>query len=411
VIRSEQIIGDGRRHATAATWGAAAVMVAISVVRLAPLIASPHRHPTTSTVGTDFATTIWGPNVLVAEGANPWDIHNSVPRFGVFPSSPLWPSGYGFGRVFSAMGYPSALMIWLLVSLVVIVLAARMIALSFDVDARLAWLIGLGVLMSPVARYNLQLGQSGAGLMAITGFFATLHRRPPGWSGRAHLVGFGALALFLLPKPTFALAALATELAYRRRADWCAAAVALLALIGGLVMVVIMWRSHLAVGDVLASYRATARVLGAAPVNRIAGDRVDLLSLLAPSPVVDLLMIGACVVALVALSRWQKPTTFERLLIGSTVTTLFTYHHMYDTTVLLTLALVSVVLWRGMRAWIVMVALIASSWLYRLRAIERPISSLTGIDQFPLEARLVFVIGTGLLIDAVWRISSGSGRS
>lgn len=392
-----------RRHATAIICIVGALIAGARTVRLIPALTAPLRAGD-EPVGVDFATIVYGPNVLVAEGLNPWDIHNSVPRFGIFPSSPLWPSGYVFGWLFTLIGFDLVLTIWLVITVVVIVMGARRIALSFDVDPRLAWLIGLATVSSAVALYDVELGQTGAGLVAIVAFFAALHPPGPGRSRLAEAFGFGAVALFLFPKPTFALAAFAAELAYRRRVDWCMRAVAVLAVMGGTCLAVIMARSNDGPGEILAAIRTTARILGEAPVQRTAGDRVDFLSLIAPSPALDLLMVVVSLAIVVAISRWKSPTTFERLFIGTIVTTLLTYHHMYDTMHLLVLALVSTVIWPGHRRWIVLTALVVSAWVLKLHPLERALSSITGIEPFALHARLVFVVGAAMLVDALVRI-------
>ena len=411
----DNLVARVRRHESLVRIApAVAVTLAFAVAakRLVPIVRAPLGAAGLGDVGVDFATIIYGPNLLVAEGLNPWDPINSVPRFGVFPSSPLWPSSYVFGSLFQRIGFDALLVTWMLLTVVIVVFGARRIALSFHVAPRAAWMIGVVMLLSPAFVYDVDLGQTGAGLVAITAFFAALHVPPRGRWRLVEQIGFGAVALLLVPKPTFALAAITAELAYRRRLDWCARAAAVIAVVGGACLVVIMRRADLTIGNVIESVRETSTILGDVPLQRIEGDRVDWLSLIVPSPALDLAMIIVALAVVLVIWRWRAPTTFERLFLGTIVTTLLTYHHMYDTMHLLILVLVSMVLWPGRRAWVVLAATVVASWLYRIAALDRFTSRLTDIGSFALQARLVFVVGGGLAADALLRIhrriSSGS---
>jgi len=157
-------------------------------------------------------------------------------------------------------------------------------------------------------------------------------------------------------------------------------------------MFVIRARTGLAFGDLIESARSAGELLGSVPVNRMDGDRLDVLSLFWPSPVLDVVMLAVAVGVIVWVHRLRDTTLHERILLGTTAATLLTYHHIYDTMPLLALTAATAILWGRWRGVVLGVALVVVGWIDGVHALSMAWQDLVGIDWFVLRSRLVFLL-------------------
>ncbi len=368
-----------------------AAVAALAAVRLQPLIADAPDAPSRN-AGVDFRVNLYGPNVLVSEGKNPWNPALSVPRFGVFPASPIWPTSYSVHPLLARLDYSSVLTGFMCVSVLLVFQGSRRIVRSLGVNSVMASLVGALVVLSPTHLYNVALGQTGVGPVVLVAFFAVRAQANRSWWHHLELWLYGATALMLFAKPTFALTFLAANLAYENSARVFARFFAAAAGIGLVAFVYILVRSDVGLGSIVRSMRESSTILGDAPVNRMDGDRLDFLSLIAPSPLIDLLMLAVVVGVLVWINRLPDTVLRERLVLSVGVVTIGTYHHVYDSLPLLALMCATVLIWPLARAVALAVGLVVSGWLYGLLAITNAITSVVSIDPFALQSRIIFLL-------------------
>jgi hypothetical protein len=280
----------------------------------------------------------------------------------------------------------------MLLTILITVLGTRSIVRSLGCSAAASWLIALLVLNSPPSLYNVEQGQTGAGLIAAAAFFAVRARSNPRWWDHAEAGLYLATICYLFAKPTFALGFLAAELAYRRRAKLFLIIAPTVVVLGSISMLVISARTNTSIGTLVDSARAAGELLGEAPVNRMDGDRLDLLSLFWPSPVLDVLMLLVAAALVVLVNRMRDATLHERLLLGTTAATLLTYHHIYDSLPLLAMVAATVVLW-GLRRGVVLAgALVVVGWIDDVNRISMAWEDTIGIVWFVLRSRLIFFL-------------------
>lgn len=379
-----------RRH-TAVVCLLIVSITGLAAYRLQPIIADSRDAPA-SGIGADYRVNTYGPNIMVSEGQNPWDADASVPRFGDYPAPPVWPVSFTAYPMLSRFDYTTGLTLFMFSSIMIVAVGCRRIARSLGLSKLLALLIGSLVALSPAHLYNVALGQTGVGLVAAVAFFAARARQNPSWWHHVERWAYGATILFLFAKPTFALTFLAANFAYERSARVFGRFLAAAAAIGLVGFVLIVARSDAGIGEILRSMRKTSTDLGAVPVNRMDGDRLDFLSLVFPSPLFDLVALAAVAVGLLWLNRMANATLRERLVIGVGLVTIGTYHHMYDSLPLLALMCCTVVVWPVRRALLLSIGLIVPGWLYGFNAVRNAIAEVVPIDFFALSARLVFVV-------------------
>ncbi len=342
--------------------------------------------------GVDYRITMYGPSTNISEGLDPWDVDNAVPRFGEVPPSPYLPSLYVPFALIAAVSAATSAAVLAAWSGVLTVAASSAIARALGASTPVSLIIGALVLMSPDSRYNLFLGQFGVAALAAVAYFAVRSRPRPGpldhVEAAVYLVTLGVFFV----KPTFALTALAAELAFRRSA-WCVAKLtALVLVISSVMFVVIAIRTDTGVLDLVSSVRNASTELGALEVNGLAGDRIDLPLLVIHSGLADLVALAVCAAVLVWINRLPDTTLLERLFLGLAAVTLLTYHHMYDTLPLLVVLLFLVTVWPLRRAVPLAVALLVVGWLRDVGPVVSVWESLTGAEWFALRARLSFAV-------------------
>jgi hypothetical protein len=384
-------------------YAAVGFLAVLAAARIAPTIHDAATQPT-GAAGADFRMVVYGPNALLAEHLNPWSLEASVPRFGPYPTPPVAPSSLLLAPLVTGLGVEVATTTWIALSVVLVVLGTWRIARSLGLTQAASMLLAGIVLLSPAGRYDIELGQLSPALIAAVAYFAvsdgSSHAR---WWHRAERGLYLLTTLYFFPKPTVALTLLAAELAYRRSARLFVRSVAAVAVVSVAMMAWIVERTGTGLGDLFGSLRATARVLGDLPVNRMAGDRVDLLSLVHPSPLLDIVFLAVVGAALWFVHRTNIESTLDRLLLGVGVVTLFTYHHYYDTLPFLALLLVAVTRWPNrQRIWLAAGLAITGSLPWSQRVVQ-VWSDATGIGSFPLGSRLLFVLGVGVLGWIAWR--------
>jgi len=382
---------------------AVALFAVVLMIRLAPQVQDAHENAD-GAAGSDFKIAVYGPNVLVSEGRNPWDADNSVPRFGDAPASPILPSSYTLHPLLTRLGYPNSLTAFIILSALVVAFGTRSICRSIGLGFYTSLVIALIVSLSTTERYNIALGQTGAALIAAMAFFAVRHAPVRRWWHVAEQFLHGATILVFFAKPTFALAFLAADLAYSRTMRTFVRAAAVVIAVGGLHL---LWMAHdtgVGLGGLVRSIRVSADFLLTQPLQRLSGDRTDLLNLLTQSTVVDVLALAVCAAALVWLNRLRSTTLFERLLLGTTMLTALTYHHIYDTLPLVTLLLACILLWPWPSATAVAAGLVITGQVRTFGFLSRRIQDLIGIDWFALQARLVFFVCVGVTALALLQI-------
>ena len=342
--------------------------------------------------GEDFLTAVFAPNQHVADGTNPWSVEATVPRFGSYPATPIIPSSYLAFGAFDAIGQTAALTGWMLLTILITALGTRSIVRSLGCSPAVSWLIAVLVLNSPPSLYNVEQGQTGAGLIAAAAFFAVRARTERRAWDHAEAALYLATICFLFAKPTFALGFLAAELAYRRRAKLFLIIAPTVVVLGAISMVIISARTRLSIGTLVDSARASGALLGEVSVNRIDGDRLDLFSLFRPSPALDVVMLLVAAGLLVAINRMRDTTLHERLLLGTTAATLLTYHHIYDSLPLLAVMAVTAVSWGVRHGVVLAAALVVVGWIDDVNRISMAWEETIGIVWFVLRSRLVFVL-------------------
>ena len=379
-----------RRRVGIAIWVACGLLTLLAVQRFWPMIDGAASGDIR--YGEDFLTAVFGPNQLISEGVDPWSVSAAVPRFGSYPATPIIPSSYLAFPILEPIGAAAAVTGWMLISLFITVFGTRAVMRSLALPLDVSMLVALLVVVSPVSLYNIEQGQTGAGLVAAVAFFAIRAHPEPRWWHRPEAWLYIGTIFFFFAKPTFALGFLAAELAYRRTAKLWAAFVAAIVVLGTISMFVIRARTGLSFGDLIESARSAGELLGAAPVNRMDGDRLDVLSLFWPSPALDVVMLAVAVGAVVWVHRLRDTTLHERILLGTTAATLLTYHHIYDTMPLLALTAATAIIWGRWRGVVLGVALVVVGWIDDVNALSTAWQDLVGIDWFVLRSRLVFLL-------------------
>lgn len=392
---------------------ACAALALLAITRLWPMIEGAANGDIR--YGEDFLTAVYGPNELVAEGTNPWSVEAAVPRYGSYPATPIIPSSYLAFPALDAIGREATVTGWMVLTILITVVGIRSITRSLGCGPEAAWLISLLVLNSPPSLYNVEQGQTGAGLIAAAAFFAVRARPTPRWWDHAEAGLHLATICYLFAKPTFALGFLAAEFAYRRRVRLFAIIAPTIVVLGGISMLVISARTDLSIGTLVDSARAAGELLGEAPVNRMDGDRLDLLSLFWPSPVLDVFMLLVAAALVVVINRLPGTTLHERLLLGTTAATLLTYHHIYDSLPLLGMVAATAALWGVRRGVVLAVALVVVGWIDDVNRISTTWQDVIGIDWFVLRSRLVFFLCLGVaavvLVDRRRRLASDDGTA
>lgn len=384
---------------------AAAVLAA---ARLQPIIADSQDAPATE-VGVDYRTTVYGPNILVSERQNPWKPEASVPRFGRFPATPIWPVSYVAHPLLSRIGYTTGLSVFLSVSIALVIVGCGRISRSLGFSRLAALLIATLVALSPTHLYNVALGQTGVGLVAAVAYFAVRARQNPAWWHCLEKWIYAATILFLFAKPTFALTFLAANLAYERSVRVFARFAAVAASIGLVSFVSIVVRSDQGPAAIVSSMRKSSTILGNLPVNRMDGDRLDLVSLIFPSPLLDVVALVAVAAGLVLLNQLAHTTLRERLVLGIGLVTIGTYHHMYDSLPLLALMCCTLLSWPLRQALLLGIGLVVSGWLYGINVIRNAITDVVPIDFFALQARLVFLLVASAMVGTCLLVRSRPG--
>ncbi len=379
-----------RRRTGVAIWVACGLLTLLLVHRFWPMIDGAAHGDVR--YGEDFLTAVFGPNQLISEGVDPWSVSAAVPRFGSYPATPIIPSSYLAFPLLGPIGAAATVTGWMLISLVITVFGSRAVLRSLAIPLDVSMLVALLVAVSPVSLYNIEQGQTGAGLIAAVAFFAIRAHPEPRWWHRPEAWLYIATIFFFFAKPTFALGFLAAELAYRRTAKLWAAFLAAVVVLGTISMFVIRSRTDLSFGDLIDSARASGELLGSVPVNRMDGDRLDLLSLFWPSPVLDVVMLAVAVGAIVRVHRLRGTTLHERILLGTTAATLLTYHHVYDTMPLLALTAATAIVWGRWRGVALGLALVVVGWIDDVNPLSMAWQDLVGIDWFVLRSRLVFLL-------------------
>lgn len=368
-----------------------ALTASLAVYRLQPLLADSRDAPATG-IGSDYRATVYGPNILVDEHKVPWDADESVPRFGPYPAPPALPVSYVAYPAFARAEYSTGLTLFLGCSIVLVAFGTRRIARSLGLSQLLAALVTSLVLLSPTHLYNVALGQTGVGVVTAVAFFATRAVIAPRWWHQVEKWTYGAITLLLFGKPTFALTVLAANFAYERSArvfwKFTAAATG----VGLLMLGLIVMRSDESVGGVLKMMRASSTTLSRVEVNGMDGDRLDFISLLFQSAVIDVIALAAVALGLWWLNRLEHATLRERLVMGLGLVTAGTYHHVYDSLPLLALICATVLIWPIHRAAILAVASVLAGWLYGFNAVREVITHWIAIDYFALSARIIFLI-------------------
>ena len=374
-----------------------AQIAGLATYRMQPLIADS-RDALATGIGTDYRAIVYAPNILVAESENPWDADASVPRFGPHPTAPVWPVNYITFPLLSRVDYTTGLTFFLYCSILLVVVGCGRIARSLGLSRLVALLVASLVALSPVHLYNIALGQTGAGLVAAVAFFAVRARENPMWWHQLEKWIYGGTILLLFAKPTFAITFLAANLAYERSTRMFLRFLSVAFAIGLASFILIVLRSGLSVGTILRSMRSSSTILSQDVANGVDGDRLDFLSLLWPSALIDLAALVAVTVGLLWLNRMTHAGLRERLIMGIGLVTIGTYHHTYDSLPLLALLCVTALLWPLRRALPLAIALVVSGWLYGLNAVRKAITNVITIDFFALSARIIFVVVVAVLI-------------
>lgn len=361
--------------------------------------------------GMDFRITMFGPSTNISEGLDPWDIDNAVPRFGIFPPSPYLPSLYTPFPLIAAVAAATSAALLVAWSGVLTVLASSAIARALGRSVPASLIIGAIVVLSPVSRYNLFLGQFGVGALAAVAYFAVRSRPRPQVIDHVEAAVYLVTMCLFFVKPTFALTALAAELAFRRSA-WCVAKLTAVVLaLSAVMFAVISIRTDTGVIDLVQSVRSSSTELGGLEVNGLAGDRIDLPLLAVHSGVADLVAIAVCAALLVWINRLPDTTLLERLFFGLAAVTLLTYHHMYDTLPLLVVLLFLVTAWPLRRAVPLAVGLLVVGWVRDVGPVVSVWEGLTGAEWFTLRAKLSFalcvVVTAVMILDRRRRRSGG----
>lgn len=382
---------------TALVWILVALIAGLAAYRVQPLLADSRDAPATG-IGTDYRATVYGPNILVAEHNNPWDAEQSVPRFGPYPAPPVWPVSYIAYPLLNRVDYTTGLTLFMVCSILLVAGGCARIARSLGASRASSLLVACLVVLSPTHLYDLALGQTGAGMVAAVAFFAARAVKQPRYWHIAEQWIYGATILFLFAKPTFALTFLAANLAYDRSARvflrFLAAAVA----VGLANFIAIVVRSGEGLGDVVRSMRDSSTTLSEVAVNRMDGDRLDFLSLLHPSALIDIVALIAVVGGLMWLHRLQSVDLRERLVLGVGLVTIGTYHHTYDSLPLLALLCVTVLVWPLRRSVPLAIGLVLPGWLYGFNAVRTVITDVIKIDFFALSARLITLVVVAVLL-------------
>src|SRR5690606_25397367 len=115
--------------------------------------------------GVDHRITLYGPSTNISEGLDPWDFEHAVPRFGEVPPSPYLPSLYVLFPLVAAAGAATGAAVLVAWSGLITVTASAAIARALGASSPASFIIGALVLLSPVSRYNLFLGQFGVGAL------------------------------------------------------------------------------------------------------------------------------------------------------------------------------------------------------------------------------------------------------
>ena len=219
----------------------------------------------------------------------------------------------------------------------------------------------------------------------------------------------GEWAVTVVAKPTFALTFLAANLAYERSVRVFARFAAVAASIGLVSFVSIVVRSDQGPAAIVSSMRKSSTILGNLPVNRMDGDRLDLVSLIFPSPLLDVVALVAVAAGLVLLNQLAHTTLRERLVLGIGLVTIGTYHHMYDSLPLLALMCCTLLSWPLRQALLLGIGLVVSGWLYGINVIRNAITDVVPIDFFALQARLVFLLVASAMVGTCLLVRSRPG--
>ncbi len=378
-------------------WVLVALIAGLAAYRMQPLLADSRDAPATG-IGTDYRATVYGPNILVAEHINPWDAEESVPRFGPYPAPPVLPVSYIAYPLLNRVDYTTGLTLFMCCSILLVAAGCARIARSLGLSRVHAALVASAVALSPTHLYNVALGQTGAGLVAAVAFFAVRAQRAPQFWHIAEKWIYGATILFLFAKPTFALTFLAANLAYERSTRVFLRFLAASVAVGLANFISIVVRSDAGLGSILRSMRESSTILSKVAVNRMDGDRLDFLSLLHPSALIDIVALIAVAAGLVWLNRTQSFDLRQRLVMGVGLVTIGSYHHTYDSLPLLALLCVTVLVWPLRRSIPLAIALVLPGWLYGFNAVRTAVTDVVSIDFFALSARLIFVVVVAMLV-------------
>lgn len=368
------------------------VLVAgLAAYRIQPIISDSTDAPA-SGIGGDYRAAVYGPNILVSEGQNPWDEDLSVPRFGPWPTAPIWPVMYSAASLVARVDYATGLTWFMCLSTLLVAVGCARIARSLGLSRLFSVLVASLVVLSPVHLFNVAFGQTGAGAVAAVAFFAARARHNPAWWHQLEKWIYGATILFLFAKPTFALTFLAANFAYERSARTFGRFLAVAFSIGLVTFVSILMRADVGLGEILRSMSDSSSTLSNLAGNHMDGDRLDFLALVFPSPVVDLVALVVAIAGLFWLNRLAHTTLRERLVLSVGLVTIGTYHHVYDSLPLLALMCVSLLLWQFRRALLLGMGLVISGWLYSLNVVREAIGEVISIDYYALSSRLIFVL-------------------
>ncbi len=368
-----------------------AAIAALAAYRIQPIIADSNDAPA-SGIGADYRAAVYGPNILVSEGQNPWEENASVPRFGPWPTAPIWPAMYTAAPLVARVDYAAGLTVFLLCSILLVAVGCGRIGRSLGLPRLFAVLVAALVVLSPVHLYNVALGQTGAGAVAAVAFFAARARQNPAWWHHLEKWIYGATILFLFAKPTFALTFLAANFAYERSARTFGRFLAIAFSIGLVTFVSILARADVGIREILRSMSASSSTLSDLAGNHMDGDRLDFLALVLPSPIFDIVALVAVSAGLFWLNRVAHTTLHERLVLSIGLVTIGSYHHVYDSLPLLALLCVSLLFWRLRRALLLGAGLVVSGWLYGLNAVREAIGEVVSIDYYALSSRIIFFL-------------------
>ncbi len=383
-----------RRQVGLVIWVACGLLVVLMVQRFWPMLDGAAHGDVR--YGEDLLTAVFGPNQLISEGVDPWSAAAAVPRFGSYTATPIIPSSYLAFPILVPIGATATVTGWMVISLIITVFGTRAVLRSLAIPLDVSMLLALLVAVSPVSLYNIEQGQTGAGLIAAVAFFAIRAHPDPRWWHRPEAWLYIGTIFYLFAKPTFALGFLAAELAYRRTARLWAVFVAAVVVLGVISMFVIRARTDMSFGELIDSARAAGELLGSVPVNRMDGDRLDVLSLFWPSPALDVVMLAVALGGVVWVSRLPGTTLHERILLGTTFATLLTYHHIYDSMPLLALSAATAILWGRWRGVALGAAMVVVGWIDDVNPLSNAWEDVVGIDWFVLRSRLVFVLAVAV---------------